>query len=82
MEKDLRTIDKVLDPSSSTMWLSPLNSEMDKVDNQFNSITLIFDSPQIIGMINFHNYAKTPSRGVREIHILLDGVIIYQVLIH
>jgi protein JBTS26 len=70
------------------MWLAPLinpqiesKREEDKnYQTEYNTIFMIFDYPVIISAINFWNYTKTPKRGVRELEIQIDDLLIYRVI--
>jgi hypothetical protein len=42
-----------------------------------NALTLFFDAPIALGAIKVWNYSKTPSRGVQNLQILMDDVIIW-----
>jgi len=73
---DLRTPDKLLDGVNETfddrhMWLAPI------IPGQPNIIEIYFDSPQTLSAVQFWNYSKTSSRGIRRFQILADGAIIY-----
>lgn len=90
MEKDIRTIDKLVNGVNETfndkhMWLSPLVTPGDKSysinELKFNTIFLTFDEPISISCITIFNYSKNPSRGAKEIIIELDDRIIYMVLL-
>ena len=65
MTRDQRTVDKLVSGQPPCMWLSPMNSDLERLDNNINSITFKFSHHETIGIINFWNYSKTPSRGVR-----------------
>ncbi|KAL4471398.1 hypothetical protein ABPG74_008291 [Tetrahymena malaccensis] len=85
---DIRTIDKLVNCQNDTfddrnMWLAPfINSRSDKniicPHLKINTIYLFFEKPVIISAINFWNYSKTPSRGVREIEIFLDDKLLFR----
>jgi len=85
-ENDIRTIDKLVNGINNTyddrnMWLAPLlvdrrDEGVFKVDH--NEIIITFDKPKIISCIKFWNYSKTPSRGVREVEIFCDDLVIYR----
>ncbi|EAR94456.2 hypothetical protein TTHERM_00052450 (macronuclear) [Tetrahymena thermophila SB210] len=85
---DIRTIDKLVNCQNDTfddrnMWLAPfINSRSDKnvicPHLKMNTIYLFFEKPVIISAINFWNYSKTPSRGVREIEIFLDDKLLFR----
>ena len=65
------------------MWLAPYLLErrdegLFKTDH--NELIVTFDKPRIISCIKFWNYSKSPERGVREIEILCDDVILYRVI--
>jgi hypothetical protein len=77
MQKDIRTIDKIVNGNNETyndnnMWLCPFQKDT------FNQIFLFFDKPIVISAIKFWNYSKTPSRGCFEIEISIDEVLIYK----
>jgi len=86
-EDDIRTIDKLVNGNNNTfddrnMWLAPLlldrrDEGVFKVDH--NEIIFTFDKPKIISCIKFWNYSKTPIRGVREVEIFCDDIVIYRV---
>jgi len=44
-----------------------------------NQIWILFDRVVCINAIELWNYTKTPERGVRDIHIYMDGYLVYQV---
>lgn len=87
-EKDVRTVDKLVNSINDTfddrnMWLVPFLSKNNEYnDSQLglvNQIFLVFEEPIIISAINIWNYTKTPTRGVREMQIFIDDLLIFQV---
>ena len=86
-ENDIRTIDKLVNGNNTTyddrnMWLAPFlldrrDEGVFQVDH--NEIVITFDKPRIISCVKFWNYSKTPSRGVREVEIFCDDIVIYRV---
>jgi len=75
MEGDIRTEDNLLEGepgSSGRMWLAPW------VRQPHNSVEFFFDEPTHISCVHFWNYARTPSRGARDIEIYVDDLLVYQ----
>ncbi|KAJ1449975.1 hypothetical protein M885DRAFT_469901 [Pelagophyceae sp. CCMP2097] len=75
---DARTLDKLYDGVNSTFdashaWLAPYLS-----DSRDNSIFVCFDEPQAISYVTFWNYAKTPARGVADLEIYVDDVLVFR----
>ncbi|EKX52363.1 hypothetical protein GUITHDRAFT_42623, partial [Guillardia theta CCMP2712] len=70
---DCRTPDKLVDGVNDTwdaqhLWLAPLAKE------GTNRIFVLFDAPVTLSMIQIWNYSRTPSRGVSEVHVAVDGL--------
>lgn len=75
MERDLRIEDNLLEGNPGTsgrMWLAPF------CRSPPNSVELVFDEPTHISCVRFWNYARTPSRGVRDLELYVDDLLIYQ----
>ncbi|CAJ1343837.1 unnamed protein product [Effrenium voratum] len=74
MEADVRTEDALLRgaPESGRMWLAPFSR------HPANFVELVFDEPNQISAIKFWNYSRTPSRGVRDVEVYVDDLLIYQ----
>jgi len=75
MENDVRTEECFLHGApgaSGRMWLAPFCRQPP------NSVELVFDEPTHISCVHFWNYARTPARGVRDIEVYVDDLLIYQ----
>eukprot|EP00933_Yihiella_yeosuensis_P071449 TRINITY_DN7964_c1_g5_i1.p1 TRINITY_DN7964_c1_g5~~TRINITY_DN7964_c1_g5_i1.p1 ORF type:complete len:835 (-),score=139.13 TRINITY_DN7964_c1_g5_i1:91-2343(-) len=74
-EADVRTEETFLkgNPTSSgRMWLAPFNRAVP------NYVELIFDELTQISCARIWNYSRTPSRGVRDVEMYVDDLLIYQ----
>lgn len=60
-------------------WLAPHAASL--VPGQPNVVRIVFDEPVAVAALLVHNYAKTPTRGVREYQLWVDGCIAYHGLL-
>ena len=73
---DLRTVDKLIDGVYDSrdgrhMWLAPI------LPHVVNSVYVIFDQPRSVSQLRLWNYAKTPSRGVKEFTVSMFTMYMY-----
>ena len=59
------------------MWLAPFAPFSGNTDRS-NCIYVFLDDPVSISRVVVYNYTKTPSRGVSEIEMLVDDVLVYR----
>lgn len=74
---DPRTLDKLIDGvvdvhDGTHSWLAPF------IPGQPNYLYIIFEEPVAISMIKIWNYSKTQLRGVQEMEVHADDILIYK----
>lgn len=62
-------------PPGRGPWLAPLAHSIQP--GQANELIIALDHPHALGAIKLWNYSKTPARGVRDMQVWLDGLLIY-----
>ena len=53
------------------MWLAPF------APGEAARVTVLLDAPTPLSMLRVWNYARTPARGAAELHVAVDGAIVY-----
>ena len=59
------------------MWLAPFTPFSGNTDRS-NCIYVFLDDPISVSRVVIYNYTKTPSRGVSEMEMLVDDVLVYR----
>lgn len=94
MGNDIRVVGNLIDGQNQTLsdehiWLTPYkntkghasasSSEKDQAKKREpNYIMLMFEQPVALSALRIWNYSKTPSRGVNEFELEIDGQKIYR----
>eukprot|EP00929_Paragymnodinium_shiwhaense_P020879 TRINITY_DN13777_c0_g1_i1.p1 TRINITY_DN13777_c0_g1~~TRINITY_DN13777_c0_g1_i1.p1 ORF type:complete len:1653 (+),score=426.78 TRINITY_DN13777_c0_g1_i1:112-5070(+) len=75
MQSDTRTEDNLLrggPPRPGQMFLAPF------IRQPSPHVELVFDEPTRISCMRIWNYSRTPSRGVRDLELYVDDILVYQ----
>eukprot|EP00927_Polykrikos_kofoidii_P076589 TRINITY_DN73654_c0_g1_i1.p1 TRINITY_DN73654_c0_g1~~TRINITY_DN73654_c0_g1_i1.p1 ORF type:complete len:1461 (+),score=257.73 TRINITY_DN73654_c0_g1_i1:63-4445(+) len=77
MSADVRKETNLLEGSpgsSGRMWLAPRSTQQ----SAHNAVELVFEEQTRISCLHVWNYTRTPSRGVRDVEIYVDDILVYQ----
>jgi len=88
MSADVRTVEKLVNGRNDTtddsdMWLAPFkNTKSTSSDKdgkrEPNFACVFFNAPTAISAIELWNYTKTPTRGVHEFEVEIDGSLLFR----
>jgi len=81
-QRDPRTADKLIDGENATwddrhMWLAPFGCSNPPSETDVpNEIVILLDATLELHSLRIWNYSKTPARGVRELTVSLDDMLL------